>query len=217
MVKLNEAVKRLAKCLVESCPTQQLKQLTSTEDGQVQLQLTDADDRKIVVNLVFLDPDEYPRSGALVQVDEGDSKCTSSMVEKLSALSERLQDGAQLFAVIAKVSSNQCFSLSHIPTIGSARPPCKARCMTCTPRSSTCMLNIVQVCGVLDIPVDEDTLRAAEKAASGAADDGEESGSAMEDDASDDVSRTSARPAAGHQPSRAGWIRVMQCWMPGAA
>lgn len=108
MSKLNEAVTQLSKCLAESCPTQQLKQLTSAGDGQVVLQLTDADDRKIMVNLVFFDPDEYPRSGALVQVDEGESKCSSNTVEKLSALSERLQDGAQLFAVIAKVSNPVC-------------------------------------------------------------------------------------------------------------
>jgi hypothetical protein len=69
------------------------------------LHLTDADDRKIAVNLVFFDPDQYPRSGALVQVDDSESKCSSKTVEKVSALSERLQDGAQLFAVIAKVST----------------------------------------------------------------------------------------------------------------
>jgi hypothetical protein len=54
----------------------------------------------------------------------------------------------------------------------------------------------MQVCGVLDIPVDEHVLRSAEKAASGAADDGQESGSAMDDDASDDVSRIAAAAAA---------------------
>jgi hypothetical protein len=54
----------------------------------------------------------------------------------------------------------------------------------------------MQVCGVLDIPVDEDILRSAEKAASGAAGDVQESGSAMDDDASDDVSRIAAAAAA---------------------
>lgn len=101
MSRLSAVVKGLSQALQDSCPTQQLKSLTKS-DGQVVLHAVDADDRKIVINLVFLDPDEYPRSGLLVQVDE-DSKCSSKVVEKLGALSERLQDGAQLFAVISKV------------------------------------------------------------------------------------------------------------------
>lgn len=54
--------------------------------------------------------------------------------------------------------------------------------------------DVLQVCAVLDIPVEEDVLRAAERKAAaggggGGADD-DASGSAMEDDASDDVSHT---------------------------
>jgi hypothetical protein len=103
MARLSAVVKGLSLALQDSCPTQQLKSLIKS-DGQVVLHAVDADDRKLVINLVFLDADEYPRSGVLVQVDEDeDSKCSSKVVEKLGALSERLQDGAQLFAVISKV------------------------------------------------------------------------------------------------------------------
>lgn len=107
MTKFTPAVKGLQEVLQESCPTQQLKSLTQGSDGQLSLHLADSDDRKVVVNLVFLDPDEYPRSGVLVQVDEDSSKCSIKVVQKLGALSERLQDGAQLFAVISKVSMLQ--------------------------------------------------------------------------------------------------------------
>lgn len=124
MSKLGAAVRELATRLSDACPTQQLKQLT-VEDGQVVLHLTDADDNKIVVNAVFLDPDEYPRSGALVQVDEGSSKCSSRTVEKLSALSERLQDGAQLCAVIARVSHSCSRGRPRWSFQALAAPPCK--------------------------------------------------------------------------------------------
>jgi hypothetical protein len=55
-------------------------------------------------------------------------------------------------------------------------------------RDNVCSCGL-QVCGVLDIPVDEDVLRASDKQAGGAAAEGEAGpGSAMEEDASDDVS-----------------------------
>lgn len=110
MSKLNTAVKGLAQALEDACPTQ-LKSVTPSGD-QVALVVADADDRKVVINLLFLDPDEYPRSGVLVQVDEEASKCSSKVAQKLGALSERFQDGAQLFAVISKVC--QCLHLSYI-------------------------------------------------------------------------------------------------------
>jgi hypothetical protein len=102
MSKLNTAIKGLAAALEDACPTQQLKSVTRSTE-QVVLSVADADDRKVVINLLFLDPDEYPRSGVLVQVDEEASKCSSKVAEKLGALSERFQVGAQLCAVISKV------------------------------------------------------------------------------------------------------------------
>lgn len=102
MYKLNTAIKGLAQVLEDACPTQQLKSVTRARD-QVALAVADADDRKVLINLLFLDPDEYPRSGVLVQVDEEASNCSSKVAQKLGALSERFQDGAQLFAVISKV------------------------------------------------------------------------------------------------------------------
>lgn len=70
------------------------------------------------------------------------------------------------------------------------------------------MAHCMQVCAVLDIPVDEDALRAAEKAASGGAGDGQQSDSAMEEDASDDVS---SRRHLQH----ALFVRGHACWWPG--
>lgn len=103
MAKLSTSCKALAGALAEACPTQQLKSLTADGEGQICLQLADADEKRVVIHFVFFDPDEYPRSGVLVQVDEDKSKCSSAVVEKLGALSERFQDGAQLWAAIAKV------------------------------------------------------------------------------------------------------------------
>jgi hypothetical protein len=103
MTKLSTSCKALASALAEACPTQQLKSLTADGEGQISLQLADADEKMVVVNFVFFDPDEYPRSGVLVQVDEEKSKCSSAVTEKLGALSERFVDGAQLWAAIAKV------------------------------------------------------------------------------------------------------------------
>jgi 3,4-dihydroxy-2-butanone 4-phosphate synthase len=103
MSKLSTSCKALAGALAEACATQQLKSLTADGDGQICLQMADADDKRVVVNFVFFDPDEYPRSGVLVQMDEDKSKCSSTVADKLGALSERFQDGAQLWAAIAKV------------------------------------------------------------------------------------------------------------------
>jgi len=103
MSKLRSAVKELASALSGACPTQQLKGLTSSEEeGQVVLHAVDADDNKIVINVLFLDPDQYPRSGALLELSEGSSK-GDRLAVALSAMSERFQDAAQLCAIISKV------------------------------------------------------------------------------------------------------------------
>ena len=99
---LRVAVKEISACLAEACPTQQLKSLSSEGDGQVVLQLTDASDKKVTVNIVFLDPEEYPRSGALVQLEDNGSS-SGKLADRLGAASERFQDGAQLCAVLTKV------------------------------------------------------------------------------------------------------------------
>lgn len=103
MSKLAAAVKALSASLAEACPTAQVQSLTSDSSGTVTIKAQDAEERQVVINLCFLDPDEYPRSGLLVQVDEDASKVPSSVVSRLAATSERFQDGANLGAVLVKV------------------------------------------------------------------------------------------------------------------
>jgi hypothetical protein len=75
------------------------------EEGQVLLTLRPSSaDNQVTLQLLFFEPSEYPRSGVLVQVDEGASSgCPPGAADKLAGLSERFQDGGQLSAIIAKV------------------------------------------------------------------------------------------------------------------
>lgn len=102
MSQLRAAVNELAKSL-----SHQLKSVELAGEGQVALKLVaDGDTAKTTtINIIFIDPDEYPRCGALVQLDEDASGSSSSsgLAERVSAVSERFQDGAQLCAVLTKV------------------------------------------------------------------------------------------------------------------
>lgn len=103
MSKLRVAISRLGEAVNRACPTRQLQSLSNDGEGQVIVQLLDAEGNKVVVNACFLDPDDYPRSSIILQVDEDRSKCPDRLVEKVASLSERFQDGAQLCTVLSKV------------------------------------------------------------------------------------------------------------------
>jgi hypothetical protein len=99
MSKLAKAVKGLAGVLAEACPSQAAASLSAgSDEGQVVLKLGGA-----VLTLVFFEPGDYPRSGVLLQVDEGSGRCSATQADKLGGLSERFQDEAQLSAIISRV------------------------------------------------------------------------------------------------------------------
>jgi hypothetical protein len=151
-------------------------------------------DRQLPVSITYMEPSSYPRSGCLILCDEDKFSC------KLSAASERFQDSAALSAVLAKVRVRHWQQQQGMLAAGCARAvfaacwkPCVVligscclqvcwlACRRCWRMSHAvvCMLLLLQICQVLDVPIDEDALRAAD----GKPNDG----TGMEKDGSDEV------------------------------
>lgn len=163
MPALAAVVAGLQAALPGACPTSQLS-LRLDGDATVKVERSDADEGRLVVDVVYMEPGSYPSSSVLVCCDAAPPK----LAERLSSISERFQEHAPLSAILSKAcrsgsAAGATLQPQPAPTPAQHSTHAARRLIRC------CRAWRSQVCDVLDVPLNDEPLRSAEAALAGGA------------------------------------------------